>query len=281
FWLHTMFISSSYAGQEQLWELWANWGWGDSTDKYDWENGKVRIKKEARKSPELKELRDIIIFVEGELRRRVEAEVNAMLPSIKEALDRLDKSIALDKFTEPSLLVAKSKGFCVDCLNLIIGNDTLLEKALNGGFNVKTDIKPARLKLINPDQPFLDTTICDREIRSLIDLGIFIRLSDGRIKFSDIMMKPGNKGPPDKEYTRSLIRQMIEIEYPIGKKGEIPTEIRPVIKKTVIAIAQPSANDAAAQDITAKSFEIANKIHTENLKHQSAIPEKTILCHVV
>ena len=67
------------------------------------------------------------------------------------------------------------KGSCADCLNSIISNDPLLDKALNEGFDIEADLKPARLKLKNPDQPFSDTTIYDREIQPLIDLGILIR----------------------------------------------------------------------------------------------------------
>jgi len=140
------------------------------------------------------------------------------------------------------------KGSCADCLNSIISNDSLLDKALNEGFDIEADLKPSRLKLKNPNQPFSDTTIYDREIRPLIDLGILIHLPDGKVKFSDMMMRPNNTGPPDKAYTTNLVREINEIEYPIGQKGEaknkpmhrgeIPPDIRPAIKDLVMTIAQ-------------------------------------------
>ena len=140
------------------------------------------------------------------------------------AQDQVRKLREQYKLKQPAIVVSinatKPKGSCADCLNSIINNPELLHKALTEGFDIEKDLKPARLKLKNPDAPFSDTTIYDREIKPLIDLGILIRLPDDRIKFSDMMMRPNTTGPPDRQYTINLIHQITEIEYPAGVKGE-------------------------------------------------------------
>jgi tRNA1(Val) A37 N6-methylase TrmN6 len=174
----------------------------------------------------------------------------------------------------------KPKGSCADCLNSIIGDEKLLDKALGEGFDIGRDLKPARLKLKKPDQLFTDATIKYREIKPLIDLGILIRLEDGKIKFSDMMIKLDNKGPPDREYTINLVRKITEIKYPVGKRGPakdkpfhrgvIPPEIRPKIKELVAAlikshrggaidiewVAQPPAEFKRAVNDTIKSEDV-------------------------
>ncbi|MBN1872561.1 MAG: hypothetical protein JW800_08315, partial [Candidatus Omnitrophica bacterium] len=158
------------------------------------------------------------------------------------------------------ILTKKHKGSCADMLNSIIGDDTLLGKALAEDIDIEKELKPVRSSLKNPDQPYSDTTIYYREIDPLIELGILVQASDGKIKFSDMMTKPGNKGPPDKEYTKNLIRQITEIEYPVGIKGEaknkpfyrgeIPSEIRPALKKLVMQIAhlnKPAATESESE----------------------------------
>lgn len=139
-----------------------------------------------------------------------------------------------------------SKGSCADCLNTITDNSELFNLALTEGFNVDKDLLPLRRNKHN--EPFSDTTVNDREIWTLLDLGILLALPDGTIKFSNMMVKPGNKGPPDKGYTKKLVRKIIEIEYLIGKKGpsknkpfhrgEISSEKRPEIKKVVMKVVQ-------------------------------------------
>ncbi|MDP2929354.1 MAG: helix-turn-helix domain-containing protein [Candidatus Omnitrophota bacterium] len=140
---------------------------------------------------------------------------------VKRSKNKYDSQINLKPVSEPQPPVAgdaeKPKGSCADCLNSIIVDDALLDKALTEGFDIEKDLKPTRLKLKKPDQPFSNTTIYDREIKPLIDLGIIIRLPNDKIKFSEIMMKPDNKGPPDREYAINLVRKINELIMAIAQ----------------------------------------------------------------
>lgn len=181
----------------------------------------------------------------------------------------------------------KPKGSCADCLNSIIGNDELFNKALTDGFDIEKDLKPARLKLKDPDQPFSDTTIYDREIAPLKYFGILVPAEDGKLKFSLLMMRPNTTGPPDKEYTRNLIRKITEIEYPIGNqgeakdkpfhRGEIPPDVRPAIKELIKAKAQEFKDTLRREftQVTSTALERAKASFINKLvKALSTIPEE-------
>jgi len=125
------------------------------------------------------------------------------------------------------------KGSVAECLNTIIDDERLLDLALTKGFDIKKDLLSKRLN--KKKQPFSYRTVKSREVVVLIELGILVRTEKGKFKFSDYMIGPDSRGPPNRGYTINLVRALLSPK-PMHS-GEIPRELRPGLREDIIAFA--------------------------------------------